>query len=76
MGEKFSEEGEEGAVLKVQQEELRDEKHGTVARCVCAGYPWHLPAHSASFQRVGCTGHKEVNMRMASPNSVFSQFLS
>lgn len=38
VGEKFFEEGEEGAIFKVQQEELRDEKHGTVARCVCTGY--------------------------------------
>lgn len=38
VGEKFFEEGEEGAIFKVQPEELRDEKHGTVAKCVCTGY--------------------------------------
>lgn len=67
----YSGRGEEAAVVKVWQEELKDEKHGSTARCVCVqvslpGEAVALPC-SLSFQRVGCTGYREVKMRMVSP---------
>lgn len=64
-------------MVQVWQEELRDEKHGSTVRCVQVSLPGEavaLPC-SLSFQRVGCTGHREVKMGMVSPKFFSLSFL-